>query len=43
MIDFDLTEEQRLLDEPLVPVHPAYRTWALQQVIPVMRSAGFPP
>jgi len=38
-----VSEEQRLLDEPLVPVHPAYRTWALQQVIPVMRSAGFPP
>jgi TolB-like protein/class 3 adenylate cyclase len=31
-----------MLDFPLVPVHPAYRTWALQHVIPAMRLAGFP-
>lgn len=32
-----------MLDFPLVPVHPAYRTWALQHLIPAMQLAGFPP
>lgn len=27
---------------PLVPVHPAYRTWALEHLIPAMKLAGFP-
>jgi tetratricopeptide (TPR) repeat protein len=31
-----------MLDFPLIPVHPAYRTWALQQLIPAMKLAGFP-
>jgi len=30
------------LDFPLIPVHPAYRAWALGHVIPAMRLAGFP-
>jgi len=31
------------LEFPLVPVHPAYRAWALQHLVPAMRLAGFPP
>ena len=31
-----------MLDFPLVPVHPAYRTWALQHLVPAMKLAGFP-
>jgi TolB-like protein/thioredoxin-like negative regulator of GroEL len=31
-----------LLDFPLIPVHPAYRTWALQHLVPAMKLAGFP-
>lgn len=31
-----------MLDFPLVPVHPSYRAWALEHLIPAMKLAGFP-
>ncbi len=30
------------LQFPIFPVHPAYRTWALEHLIPAMKLAGFP-